>query len=112
MIFACRKGSPLQPNNVLNRHLKPACDRLGIPRLGFHALRWGVTTEQAASGTDVITMQGWLGHKDPAATLLRYAMADHRRMRAAVEARGEKSFTTVHQNALSLNNTKSQAPGK
>ncbi|MGH9535715.1 MAG: tyrosine-type recombinase/integrase [Terriglobales bacterium] len=112
VIFASRAGSPLNPANVLNRHLKPACDRLGIPRFGFHALRRGVTTEQVASGTDVITMQGWLGHKDPATTLRHYAMADHRRMRAAVEARGEKLFTTVHQNALTLSNTKLQAPEK
>lgn len=57
-------GTPLNPSNVLNRHIWPACDRLGIPRFSFHALRRGVTTEQVGVGTDGITMQGWLGRKE------------------------------------------------
>lgn len=111
VIFASRAGTPLSPSNILNRHLWPACDRVGVRRFSFHALRRGLTTEQVGQGTDVITMQHWLGHKDPQTTLRHYAMADAGRMRAAVNAWGEKLFTTVHQNgqdAANLNNTESQ----
>ncbi len=111
VIFASRVGTPLSPPNVLNRQIYPACDRLGIPRFGFHAVRRGLTTEQVAEGTDVVTLQRWLGHKDPATTTRHYIMPDALRIKTAVNARGEKLFTTVHQNAPNLDPAKSQVAG-
>jgi integrase len=39
LIFASRNGTPIRPDNVLKRVIHPACDRLKIPRVGWHALR-------------------------------------------------------------------------
>ncbi len=89
-LFASRTGRTINPNNVLNRHLWPACDRLGVPRCSFHAFRRGIATAQVLAGTDPKTMQAWLGHKDVQTTLNHYAMANANKLRDAVEAWGEK----------------------
>lgn len=35
-VFHTERGTPLNPNNVLNRILHPACERAGIPRVSWH----------------------------------------------------------------------------
>jgi integrase len=89
-MFASRTGRTINPSNVLNRHLWPACDRLGVPRCSFHSFRRGIATAQVLAGTDPKTMQAWLGHKDVQTTLNHYAMANANRLRGAVEAWGEQ----------------------
>ncbi|MGH9770231.1 MAG: tyrosine-type recombinase/integrase [Candidatus Acidiferrales bacterium] len=89
-LFASRTERAINPSNVLNRHLWPACDRLGVLRCGFHAFRRGIATAQVLAGTDPKTMQTWLGHKDVQTTLNHCAMANANKLRGAVEAWGEK----------------------
>lgn len=101
-MFASRAGRPINPSNVLNRHLWPACQRLGVPRCSFHAFRRGVTTAQVLAGTDPKTMQAWLGHKDVQTTLNHYAIANAVRLRGAVDAWSEQ-FRAAGAEKLSTN---------
>jgi integrase len=39
LVFGTRTGGPLVPNNVLRRHVFPACKRLGLPRATWLTFR-------------------------------------------------------------------------
>jgi len=39
LVFMSRTGTPLRPDNVLKRIIRPACDWLGLPRIGWHTFR-------------------------------------------------------------------------
>lgn len=43
-VFRTRRGTPLNPNNVRNRVLHPACKRAGIPRVSWHNFRYTYAT--------------------------------------------------------------------
>ena len=70
LVFASRTGKPLSDRNLLLRFLYPACDGLGIPRLGWHALRHLHATLLCQLGVPVAVAQAQLGHADPRITLL------------------------------------------
>ncbi len=89
-IFATRLGKPVNPNNVRNRVIVPACKKLGIPPVSFHAFRRGTATALIAGGADPKLVQSWLGHSDVQVTLAHYAMLDASRLRTAVEGYAEK----------------------
>jgi len=39
LVFATWKGTPLNPKNLYNRQLAPACDAIGRPRVSWHSFR-------------------------------------------------------------------------
>jgi integrase len=38
-VFVSRVGTPLRSENILKRIIHPACERLKLPRVGWHTLR-------------------------------------------------------------------------
>jgi integrase len=44
LVFCTDRGTPLNPNNVLNRVLHPACKAAGIPRVSWHNFRYTFST--------------------------------------------------------------------
>ena len=50
-VFLTRKGTPLDPQNVVNRHFKPLLKRAGLPDIRWHDLRHTYTTLLLARGT-------------------------------------------------------------
>lgn len=50
LVFPNRWGQPLDAHNIAARHLKPACDSAGIPRIGWHALRHTAISLMDAAG--------------------------------------------------------------
>jgi integrase len=99
-IFATEVGTPLRPQNVLRRQLRPVCEKLGFAWRGFHAFRRGVATENILdAGVDPKTLQQWLGHSNITTTLDHYAIANALKLRGVVTAwaengAGDRATTT------------------
>jgi len=79
-------AEPYRPD-VVTHFMTRAARRAGI-RTHLHALRHFSATQGIGAGTDVVTMAGRLGHRDPSVTLRVYSHALEQRDRAAAEAIG------------------------
>jgi len=66
---------PLNPKNLYNRALAPACDELGQPRISWHSFRHAHGTWIGEVGESVKTVQALLGHSDLETTLNIYMHA-------------------------------------
>jgi len=73
LLFATSNGTPLDPDNVRTRTLKPLVRELGAPWAGFHTLRHTYASLQLAHGVNVVQLSRPLGHHSPAFTLEVYA---------------------------------------
>ena len=56
----------------MNRVLKPAARRAGVPWAGFHTFRHTCATTLFRRGLNAKQVQVWLGHHSPAFTLATY----------------------------------------
>jgi len=72
LVFHTERGTPLNPNNVRNRVLLPACQRAGIPRVGWHNFRYTYSTWANPTGESIKALQAQLGHTDSRLTLSVY----------------------------------------
>jgi integrase len=70
MLFPSEAGTPLNNRNVLYRHIWPVCDRLGIPRFRWHALRHTFSTYQGNEGVPTPVLQSLLGHAHANTTMI------------------------------------------
>lgn len=69
LVFASKNGkTPLRPENVLKRIIHPACERLGLPKVGWHDLRHTSATLLHQREPLRVT-QAILGHSDLQTTL-------------------------------------------
>jgi integrase len=68
LVFASKKGTPLRPENVLKRVIHPACERIGLPKVGWHDLRHTSATLLHQS-EPLRVAQAILGHSDMETTL-------------------------------------------
>ncbi len=75
LVFASRRGTPINPDNVLKRALHPACKRLGLPPVGWHIFRHTHATLLSDLGESLRTAQALLGHSDLDTTLAFYTHA-------------------------------------
>ena len=71
-VFHTERGTPLNPNNVLNRALHPACERAGIPRVSWHNFRYTYSTWANPTSESIKALQSQLGHTDSRLTLSVY----------------------------------------
>jgi len=62
LVFAARNGSPLSRRNLLNRQLKPTCEKLKLEGATWHWLRHANATLLDSVGASLGTMQALLGH--------------------------------------------------
>jgi integrase len=88
LVFKTAAGTPLNRQNLLRRHLRPACQRLGLERIGWHSLRHAHATLLDAAGAPLGTVQALLGHSSPEITRGIYIHAipeDQRKAVANVE---------------------------
>lgn len=89
LVFKTASGTPLNRHNLLRRHLRPACQKLGLAGIGWHWLRHAHATLLDAAGAPLGTVQALLGHSSPEITRGIYIHAipdDQRRAVANVEA--------------------------
>jgi integrase len=67
-VFASEKGAPLYAENILKRIIHPACERLGLPKVGWHTLRH-TTATLLHEQEPLRVAQAILGHSDLQTTL-------------------------------------------
>lgn len=82
-MFATRKNKPVDLHNEIARHIKPAAERLGLPRIGWHDLRHTYATWGRLAGVRPEIMRDQLGHEDIQTTLGIYSHASRPETRAA-----------------------------
>ena len=73
LVFATAKGTPLEAQNVVNRHLKPLLRRAGLPDVRWHDLRHTYATLLLAKGVHPVYVQKSLGHASVQLTLDVYS---------------------------------------
>jgi integrase len=73
LVFASGKGTPLDAQNIVNRHFKPLLRRAGLPDIRWHDLRHTYATLLLARGTHPTYVQKSLGHASVQLTLDRYS---------------------------------------
>jgi integrase len=68
LVFASQKGTPPHPENILKRIIHPACERLGLLKVGWHDLRHTSAT-LLHENEPLRVAQAILGHSDLQTTL-------------------------------------------
>jgi integrase len=84
LVFASRKGTPLNENNLLRRVLKPIAIKLDMPWLSWHVFRHTHATLGEQIGMALSDRLAQMGHGDARMTM-HYTHADIERRRAAIE---------------------------
>ena len=72
IVFQTDRGTPFNPNNVMNRVLGPACEEAGIPHVSWHNFRYTFSTWANPTGESIKALQSQLGHTDSRLTLSVY----------------------------------------
>ena len=62
LLFATTIGSPIDSQNIINRHFKPLLQQAGLPDIGWHDLRHTCATLLLARGTHPKLVQHLLSH--------------------------------------------------
>jgi integrase len=78
LLFKSQTGTALNPGNLLKRHLRPACDKLG----GLHDFRHTAVTQLLRSGYDVKVVSALAGHSSTRVTLDVYRQTNTEELRA------------------------------
>jgi len=73
LVFATIVGTPVDAQNVINRHFKPLLKRAGLPDIRWHDLRHTCATLLLSRGTHPKYVQRLLGHASIQLTLDRYS---------------------------------------
>ncbi len=95
LVFSTSKGTPLSPQNLYNRDLAPACDRIQQPRVSWHSFRHTHATLLTEVGESIKTAQSLLGHSDLGTTLNTYSHVIPDSQRRAVERVAGVLFSDV-----------------
>ncbi|MGH9745207.1 MAG: tyrosine-type recombinase/integrase [Candidatus Acidiferrales bacterium] len=85
LVFSNRSGGSLNPKNLLRRVLYPACEKAGVPRISWHALRHSHATLLAAQGESPKLIQAQLRHSSVQLALQLYTHPMPGFQREAVE---------------------------
>jgi integrase len=72
LVFRSTVGTLLDPDNLAERVLGPACAEAGVEWAGFHTFRHTVASRLFAEGRNAVQVQRWLGHHSAAFTLATY----------------------------------------
>jgi integrase len=73
IVFATAKGTPLDAQNVVNRHFKPLLRWAGLPDIRWHDLRHSCFTLLLSRGVHPKFVQHLAGHASIQLTLDRYS---------------------------------------
>ena len=73
LVFATRKGTPLDAQNIINGFFKPLLKRAELPNIRWHDLRHTYATLLLARSTHPTYVQRSLGHASVQLTLDRYS---------------------------------------
>jgi integrase len=96
LVFSTGVGTSIAPNNVLRRHVFPACTRLGLPRATWLTFRRTYSSWSHDRGVPGKVVAQLMGHANVDTTLNVYTQVLDGSMRQAVEEVGGELFTIVH----------------
>jgi len=99
LVFSTGSGKPISPNNVLRRHVFPACDALGLKRVTWLTLRRTYSSWAHEKGVPGKVLAQLMGHAKVDTTLNVYTQVIDGALRTAVEKVGSELFTIVHKPA-------------
>jgi integrase len=94
LLFPNSAGAFFDDRNLMRREIEPVCDRLKIPRFGWHALRHTFSTTIENKRVPISVVQSLLGHTTPSMTLL-YAHAQDKAKKAALKQAAKVLFPNV-----------------
>jgi integrase len=94
LLFPNAAGTIFNDRNLMWREVESVCDRLGIPRFGWHSLRHTFSTIAENNRVPVSVVQSLLGHTSPATTML-YAHAQDDAKQSALEVISGVLFPNV-----------------
>jgi integrase len=95
LVFATRSGKPISPNNILRRHVIPACEALGIPRCSWLTFRRTYSSWAHTNGVPGKVVARLMGHANVDTTLNVYTQVLDASMREGAEAVGSELFKIV-----------------
>jgi integrase len=72
LVFPSRNNTPLDPDNMRRRILKPILAEVDFEQGGWHSLRHTYASLQLARGVNVLQLSRALGHHSPSFTLSVY----------------------------------------
>ena len=72
LVFTSEVGTVLDPDNLADRVLAPACAEAGVEWAGHHTFRHTVASRLFAAGRNAKQVQCWLGHHSPSFTIDTY----------------------------------------
>ena len=73
LVFSTSIGTPVNPENLVNRSFKPLLEKAGLPKIRFHNLRHTCATLLLGRGVHPKFVQELLGHATIAITLDTYS---------------------------------------
>jgi integrase len=73
LVFCTRKGTPINPSNLVKRSFKPLLKRARLPEIRFHDLRHTAATLMLSGGVHPKIVQEILGHAQISMTLDTYS---------------------------------------
>ncbi len=89
LVFTASNGSPINRRNLLNRHLKPTLEKLGLPLCTFHDLRHLHSSLSMRVGASPEVTRDNMGHSAVAMTQNVYTGSWWEQRAAAVEGIGK-----------------------
>jgi integrase len=96
LVFSTWSGKPISPNNVLRRHVFPACDALGLKHVTWLTLRRTYSSWAHEKGVPGKVVAQLMGHAKVDTTLNVYTQVIDGALRTAVDKVGSELFTIVH----------------
>src|SRR5262245_45083915 len=83
LIFATRNGKPENGNNILRRHVYPACDELSMPRANWLTLRRTFSTWSHRHRVPAKDIPELMGHSEVNTQFIYVQAADEHKRAAA-----------------------------
>ncbi len=72
LVFPSQRNTPLDPDNLRARMLKPLLEEVGTSSAGWHTLRHTFASIQLADGVNIVALSRALGHHSASFTLATY----------------------------------------
>jgi integrase len=112
LVFPNDAGGPINHNNLVVRHFKPAMKAAGIEKIRWHDLRHTYASLLIEQGENIKYIQSQLGHSSPTVTLNVYAhlmkptnQAAAKRLEGVIFGTGHNPVTTDEKGAAASSAT-------
>jgi len=99
-VFQSRNGTPVDPKNAGNRHLRPTVRKLGIALGGWHDFRHTFATQLLKQRHSAKMVSELLGHSDVETTLKTYTHPEREDFRIPLNERAAELLSNVSKSAI------------